>query len=101
MNKNNPQSFLRDVADIIDERGKTHGHWRENMEVTAKMWSLFLGHYLSRPITAEQAAVMMGLLKVSRMACRSVTEEHCEDFVGYGGLAGGLLRVKNQESLET
>lgn len=49
---------------IIDERGKDYGSPESNLSRTAALWSAYLG----ADITAEQVAVCMTLVKISRMA---------------------------------
>ncbi len=50
--------------DIIKQRGKDYGSPESNLGRTAALWSA----YLNTDITAEQVAVCMALVKVSRMA---------------------------------
>jgi hypothetical protein len=51
-------------VDIIEQRGKDYGTPERNLGRTAALWSAYLGH----PVTTEQVAVCMALVKVSRMA---------------------------------
>lgn len=50
--------------DIITQRGKDYGAPERNLSRTAALWSAYLGH----AVTAEQVAVCMALVKISRMA---------------------------------
>lgn len=50
--------------DIITERGRDYGSPETNLGRTAALWSAYLG----QPVTTEQVAVCMALVKVSRMA---------------------------------
>lgn len=50
--------------DIIAERGRDYGNPETNLNRTAALWSAYLG----KDITAEQVAVCMALVKISRMA---------------------------------
>ena len=50
--------------DIISERGKDYGPPERNLGRTAALWSAYLGFHVS----AEQVAVCMSLVKISRMA---------------------------------
>jgi hypothetical protein len=82
-----PDEMLRAAADTVRVRGGTHGDWRDNMENTAELWSA----YLKQPIAAEQVAVMMVLVKVSRMTCGALKNlDDFDDLVGYGALAAAL-----------
>jgi hypothetical protein len=51
-------------VDIISERGKDYGPPERNLGRTAALWSAYLGFHVS----AEQVAVCMSLVKISRMA---------------------------------
>ena len=82
-----PEDFLKEVAEIIEQRGKTHGDFSKSMEITAHMWSLFLKQH----ITPEQVCVLFALLKISRMATGGISTEHVEDLVGYGAILGALV----------
>jgi hypothetical protein len=82
-----PDDVLQDAAETVRSRGGTHGDWRENMQNTADLWSA----YLQQPIAAEQVAVMMVLVKVSRMACGAPNIDDYQDLIGYGALAAALV----------
>ena len=82
-----PDAMLQAAADTVRARGGTHGDWRENMENTAELWSA----YLKQPIAAEQVAVMMVLVKVSRMTCGALNLDDYDDLLGYGALAAALV----------
>lgn len=82
-----PDAMLQAAADTVRARGGTHGDWRENMENTAELWSA----YLKQPIAAEQVAVMMVLVKVSRMTCGTLNLDDYDDLLGYGALAAALV----------
>lgn len=71
-------------------RGVQHGDWRINMENTAKLWSA----YLKQPIAAEQVAIMMVLIKVSRMTCGTLNLDDYDDLLGYGAIAAALVYGK-------
>lgn len=77
--------MLRSAADIVDgARNATHGNKRQNMQHTADMWSAYLGY----PITAEQVAICMVLVKVSRTKCGTAIDDHYVDMAGYAAIAG-------------
>ena len=58
-----PDEVLEKTRAIILERGQHHGQWRSNMDNIADLWSSFLG----RRVSGAQVAVMLGLVKVSRI----------------------------------
>ncbi len=82
-----PDEMLKAAADTVRPKGGTHGDWRDNMENTAELWSA----YLKQPIAAEQVAVMMVLVKVSRMTCGALNLDDYDDLLGYGALAAALV----------
>lgn len=66
------------------DREKTHGSKKKNMQHTADLWSAYLGH----PITAENVAWMMVLLKASRTVNGAGIDDHYIDAAGYAAIAG-------------
>lgn len=85
-----PRQILEKAIEVIEERDKTHGDYRENFKHTAEMWSA----YLEMPIAPSQVGVMMALLKFSRDQCGD-DSDHLLDAVGYTALAGALTEKKN------
>ena len=79
---------LERIADIVRERGAEHGDCIEGLGMTAQYWSLYLSHRPAQAITARDVAVMMALLKVSRM-CHgdSGNLDHYDDMTGYAAIA--------------
>lgn len=88
-----PDAMLQAAADTVRARGGTHGDWRENMENTAELWSA----YLKQPIAAEQVAIMMVLVKVSRMTCGTLNLDDFEDLLGYGSIAAAIAQTLLQK----
>ena len=76
---------------VIGDRAAQHGDKLANHLNLAKLWSAFL----EVPITAEQAAVMMVLLKVARTKTGSLNRDDFVDMVGYAGLAGEIAGKLN------
>ena len=58
------QQILDEAGAIRGDRGAIYGHPYINHTRIAKLWSA----YLDFPITADQAAICMALLKISRLA---------------------------------
>ena len=73
--------------DIIAERGKDYGSPERNLSRTAALWSAYLG----QAVTAEQVAVCMALVKVSRMAA-SYKADNYPDAKAYLEIAERLGR---------
>ena len=80
---NSPAEVLRTVASIVADRGDTHGDWQHNMDNTAAMWSA----YLHVPLSGRDVAVMLALMKISRMACGAYNADDYVDLVGYAAIA--------------
>lgn len=84
-----PADFLVKAAQLVnDEREKTHGDYRDNHAKCAALWSAYLGH----PVTAEDVALMMALVKVSRMRIGGFSRDHYDDAAAYIGIAGALAQ---------
>jgi hypothetical protein len=60
----NPQEVLDEAGAIRAQRGSVYGHPYVNHRRIANFWST----YLDYPITPDQVAVCMALVKISRIA---------------------------------
>jgi hypothetical protein len=90
-----PQSILDEANFIRAQRGQVYGHPYINHRRIADLWSAYLGF----PITPDQAAVCMALVKISRIA---ETPGHrgrdgYVDGVAYLSLAAMLATVDPEE----
>lgn len=84
----NKRTFiLSEAIRIAGHRGLTHGSAALNMRHTADLWSAYIGV----PISGPDVAVMMTLLKLSRIKCGDAT--HIDSYVdaaGYTAIAGEI-----------
>ena len=90
-----PAEILERAADIISDRGAHHGNYVENMDNIADLWSSFIGMRLTGP----QAAVMLALVKVSRMHCggkEGFDIDDYEDAVGYLAIATAVAETEKE-----
>mgnify|MGYP003143647180 CR=1 FL=1 len=90
-----PADILGLVATIISDRGEHHGDYVENMDNIADLWSSFIGLRL----TGSQAAVMLALVKVSRMHCggkEGFDIDDYEDAVGYLAIAAAVAETEKE-----
>lgn len=75
------------MSDIFDEaREQDYGNKQRNFERIAKMWGAFLGI----DISPKQVALMMILVKVSRLAHNQTHRDSYIDLIGYAGIGEGL-----------
>jgi hypothetical protein len=84
-----PSDFLIKASQLVaGDRGQTHGDFRDQHAKCAALWSAYLGH----PITPEDVALMMTLVKFSRMRMGQYNRDHYDDAAGYIGIAGALAQ---------
>ena len=76
---------------VAGDRARSHGDKRTNMQNIASLWGAYLGPQLSSPITPEQVAWMMVLLKVARSSGGTKNPDNAVDAAGYAGIAGELM----------
>ena len=79
--------FVASVVDTLEDRGKGYGSMRENHRRIAQQWSATMGHR----VTAEQAALMMCQLKISRLIETPDHEDSIHDLVGYALIYWSLV----------
>lgn len=83
-NESNTRSYvLQKALEIGQVRGKTHGDAVDNMTHTAGLWA----SYLRFPISSADVAMMMSLLKASRIKCGTSEPDHFIDSAGYIAIA--------------
>jgi hypothetical protein len=81
--------ILNTAADLVaGDRNKTHGSKQENFDHTAALWSAYLAPILKRPLTADEVALCMVLLKVSRTMNGTKIDDHYVDMAGYAAISG-------------
>lgn len=87
-----PQSAaaaLREMASIIEQRGKSYGTPRENFGKIADLWSSYKGTKFSR----EDVAVLFILAKVARLA---ETHGHRDSLLDIGGYAALAIEAEQE-----
>lgn len=86
----NAESLLRDsVLGFCKGRNETHGERHASFNAIAEMWTAYLKARKDPlgPISAEDVAWMMVLLKQQRSQWGSKTEDHYADAAGYAAVA--------------
>ena len=71
--------ILTRAAEIVSGKDSQHGSAEDNFGRIAAMWSAYLG----RDVTARDVAVMMILLKTSRIASGHQSDDNWIDISGY------------------
>lgn len=79
--------FLQQVDQLINgDRAQEYGDAQVNFERIAKLWSAFYGSEFS----AKQVAVMLGMLKMSRLATSIDHADSWKDLAGYVAIGATL-----------
>lgn len=94
-------AILSHATDLVGgDRAKTHGDKTVNHQNIANLWTAYIGV----PITADQVAIMMVLLKIARTKHGGLNRDDFVDMAGYAGVAGeiignfnGLLETKTPQ----
>jgi hypothetical protein len=71
---------------ITKDRQQTHGEAEHNFDNIARLWSAYLNH----PITPQDVAILMVLLKVVRFKGNPTHVDNAIDMCGYSALAGEI-----------
>ena len=87
MVKMDRDEILKEAMKVINnDRNADYGDARENFENTAKLWSAYTGYEIGH----IDVAVMMVLLKISRIRVSPDKADHWVDICGYSALAGEI-----------
>jgi hypothetical protein len=79
---------------ITKDRQSTHGQAEDNFANISRLWSA----YLDYPITKQDVAILMTLLKIARYKHNPSYIDNAIDMAGYAALAGELGQGLNNES---
>ena len=71
--------MLEMVQKTVQERGRVYGSAKENMEVTAKLWSVVL----NTEVTGIQVALCLNQLKIASLIQTPTHSDSCTDLAGY------------------
>lgn len=71
---------------VTVDRAATHGRAEDTFGLLAQLWSAYLGI----PVTAVDAALMLGLLKIARARGNPGHGDNFVDLAGYAACAGEL-----------
>lgn len=87
------ESILHRAASLVSgDRANTHGDKRRNHDNIAVMWTAYLKirRDPTAPLTAEDAATMMGLMKVARQELGDYNPDDAVDNAAYCAIRGEL-----------
>ena len=76
---------------ISGQRAQDYGDANDNFSRIAESWTWWLKTRLSSDITPNDVAMMMILLKMSRLINTPLHEDSYYDLCGYAALAGELV----------
>ena len=71
---------------VTGDREKQYGKPEDNFAVIAEFWTTYIGH----PISSEDVAIMMVLLKIARIRSGNYKADSFVDGVGYLSLAAEI-----------
>ena len=71
---------------VTGDREKQYGKPEDNFAVIAEFWTTYIGH----PISSEDVAIMMALLKIARIRSGNYKADNFVDGVGYLSLAAEI-----------
>ena len=83
--------YLNEAKAIIEDRGMDYGHPSDNMQRTASLWSA----YLEMPISDDQVAMCLALVKVAR-SMESSKVDNFIDGAAYFAISGQLATEENE-----
>lgn len=92
---NREQTLQEALKCVTKDRQNTYGTPESNFACIANLWSAYLGV----PVTANQVAVMMILLKISRTKTSPSYEDNYVDIAGYAACAAELTSPVNTDVL--
>lgn len=81
------------IGAVCCDREEEYGSPADNFRLTAQLWS----DYLQTKISAGDVALMMVLLKVSRVKCGHPKADSFVDMAGYSAIAGELTLTQEAE----
>jgi len=92
-------------AEIIDEvskcvnteRNNSYGEPADNFRAIAEFWNVYLasrGVSMPQPLNATDVSVMMGLLKIARIATGDAKLDNFIDLAGYAVCGGEVSEKK-------
>lgn len=87
-----------DIQDVIKQRGKEYGDYRQNFTDIAALWTAYLAHQ----VTPHDVAMLMVLLKIARAKKSPLQKKaYCPDtYLDIGGYSEIARSIDSTESIE-
>jgi hypothetical protein len=79
----NTEKLFDDAIALIHTRGSHYGHPYPQHNRIAELWSAYVGY----PITPNQVAICMALVKISRSVESPEVDDHYKDALAYISIA--------------
>lgn len=82
---------------VTGERQQAYGSPKDNLTVTAAIWSAQLSRILTRPITPGEVAQLMVGLKLARLVQSPDHVDSWLDVIGWGAVGGEVSIPEGKE----
>lgn len=89
-------------ACVCGQREQDYGRPEDNFARIAGLWNAYLGDSVrEEPISAQDVAMMMALLKIARIKSGTGTDDSFVDLAGYAACGGEISASKDGNGLAT
>lgn len=85
---------------VTKDRNATHGDPEDNFNTIAQLWHTYMLHRRSGNLNGVDVAVMMMLMKISRIITSPEHPDHWVDAAGYSACGGGIATKPNPNTCE-
>ena len=93
------EEIIKEVAKCVNiERNSSYGEPEDNFRAIADFWNVYLtsrGDDLGKPLNATDISIMMGLVKIARIATGEAKLDNFVDLAGYA-VCGGEISCKKE-----
>jgi hypothetical protein len=90
------EKMFNEITTLIHERGSIYGHPYPQHERIAKLWSA----YLCYPVTPNQVAMCMALVKISRSVESPEIDDHYKDAIAYLSISKTVHEAMQDTALD-
>ena len=95
----NRADIIAEVAKCVSvERNSSYGEPEDNFRAIAEFWNVYLtsrGVEMKQPLNPSDIAVMMGLVKIARIATGEAKIDNFVDLAGYAVCGGEVSSTKS------